>query len=160
MSQKEELKQVTRLGVYGVSVRDNKILLVTKGSDGVYANLLDLPGGGVEFGESPEETLAREFQEEVGMTFESCALITNLSHTRMITKNEHQGITSFHHLGQIYAVYGAKDALGVTAEDEFHWYPLAALTENRLTPFAREILLKLQAQMRQLSEKTASFSIL
>ena len=114
--------QVTRLGVYGVTVRDNQLLLVTKGNQGVYANLLDLPGGGVEFGESPEETLAREFQEEVGMVFESCALITNLSYTNSALKKLPDETISFHHVGQIYAVYGAKAIPDTVAEHEFHWY--------------------------------------
>jgi len=160
MSQKDELKQITRLGVYGATVRDNKILLITKGCAGVYANLLDLPGGGVEFGESPEETLAREFQEEVGMTFESSALITNLSHTRTAATHELHGLISFHHLGQIYAVLGVKEAPDVTAQDQFQWYPLASLTEERLTPFAWDIVSKLKARSELLAGKSASFSIL
>ena len=53
------MKEHRHLGVYGLVVRDNKILLIKKVS-GPYDGLLDLPGGSLEFGERPIETLKRE----------------------------------------------------------------------------------------------------
>lgn len=51
-----------RKSVYGVFIEDQKILLVTP----TWADYWELPGGGVEIGESLVEALTREFLEETG----------------------------------------------------------------------------------------------
>ena len=48
--------------VAGICVRNGKVLLQKPVSDTAYA----FPGGHVEFGETNEETLIREFKEEIG----------------------------------------------------------------------------------------------
>ena len=60
------MKQIKHIGVYGLLVKDNKILLIKK-CGGPYDGKLDLPGGSIEFNESIEEALIREFKEEVGI---------------------------------------------------------------------------------------------
>ena len=67
------MKEHRHLGVYGLIVKDNKILLIKKVS-GPYDGLLDLPGGGLEFGERPIETLKRELEEETGIIVKKCEL--------------------------------------------------------------------------------------
>ena len=95
------LKQITRIGVYGILVEDSKILLTTK-IKGPYKGLLDLPGGGIEFGESPKETLQRELEEEVGIQFAEEFFFDNLSFQAEYLENENS--YKFHHLGLIYEV--------------------------------------------------------
>ena len=51
-----------RAGCRGLVVKDNKILLSYEGRTGVYMS----PGGGVEDGETLEECVIRELQEETG----------------------------------------------------------------------------------------------
>lgn len=46
-------------------VRDDKILSVQTYRSGRYIN--ELPGGGIENGESPEEAAIRELKEECGL---------------------------------------------------------------------------------------------
>lgn len=48
--------------VAGICVQDGKVLLQKLTNDNAYA----FPGGHVEFGETNEETLMREFKEEIG----------------------------------------------------------------------------------------------
>lgn len=55
----------THFGVYGLIVKDNKILLIKK-IRGPYTGLYDLPGGSQEEGENYSETLIREIKEETG----------------------------------------------------------------------------------------------
>jgi len=56
-------KLVFRPSVYGVIVHQGKILLLNSRS----ANLLALPGGGIDIGEPLEQALKREVREETGI---------------------------------------------------------------------------------------------
>lgn len=52
---------------------DNRILLAQRPEGKAMAGLWEFPGGKVETGETPEVTLIRELQEELGVTtWESC----------------------------------------------------------------------------------------
>ncbi len=58
-------------GVVGLPVRkDGKILLTKRYApqNKTWHNKWQLAGGGIEFGETPEQTLAREFQEELSVS--------------------------------------------------------------------------------------------
>ncbi len=59
--------KLTHFGIYGIVLNENKdsILLVKK-TRGPYTDLYDLPGGTPKHNESNDETLEREFLEEVG----------------------------------------------------------------------------------------------
>ena len=52
-------KQISGFEAYGILIHDSKILLARKKS-GSYRGLLDLPGGAIEFGGTPEEALKRK----------------------------------------------------------------------------------------------------
>lgn len=54
-----KINQISRHGAYGVVLRDSEILFTLKKS-GPYKGLWGLPGGAIEFGETPEEALKRE----------------------------------------------------------------------------------------------------
>ncbi len=55
--------------IRGLIIKDRKILLVT----GHGADFYWTPGGGVEIGEIPEETLHREIKEELGVEIRTLA---------------------------------------------------------------------------------------
>lgn len=63
-------KNITSLNVrvYALLIKDSKLLFL----DEMYAgqSLLKLPGGGLELGEGPKETLEREFMEELNLSIE------------------------------------------------------------------------------------------
>ena len=84
-------------GVYGLLIKDDRILLIKK-VGGPYDGKLDLPGGTIEFGEKPSETLKREFLEEVGILvnkYELCdsdSVIFDWLYNDKVIKVHHTGV--------------------------------------------------------------------
>lgn len=126
------MKNITRIGAYGVCKENERILLVPKRS-GLYKGQLDLPGGRIEFGETPEETLRREFIEEAACGFKEVKLLCNLVCLTELPDSQ------FHHIGLIYSIYGSF-TLPQEPEDEFYWIEFSQLSSTALTPFARQAL--------------------
>ena len=59
----------------GVLVRaDGSFLLTSRPEGKAYAGYWEFPGGKLELGETVEQALRRELQEEIGITIDNCAL--------------------------------------------------------------------------------------
>ena len=59
----------------GVLVRDDQAFLLTSRPEGkAYAGYWEFPGGKLEAGETVEQALRRELQEEIGITIQNCNL--------------------------------------------------------------------------------------
>ena len=59
---------MTRICAAAMLVRDSKILLGKRAAGQLlYPNVWDLPGGHLEAGESPDQALIRELEEELGI---------------------------------------------------------------------------------------------
>ncbi len=73
-----EEKYVPRTSVYGVSIKDNHVLLVQNKSGERWG----LPGGGVDEGETSMDGLQREFQEETGLRIndDTTTLLTDITY--------------------------------------------------------------------------------
>ncbi|MBQ2873527.1 MAG: NUDIX domain-containing protein [Bacilli bacterium] len=96
-----EYKEHKHLGVYGLIIKDNKILLIKKVT-GPYDGKLDLPGGTIEYCEKPEDTLKRELMEEVGIEIKDYEIYDADSVT---VEWAYQGIpTRTHHIGIFYII--------------------------------------------------------
>ena len=119
------------LGVYGVVMDEGKMLVVRQKS-GPYAGKLDFPGGGIEFGESAEQALRREFAEEVAMEFDSLQLIDNLTATVDVPSTPSNEPYLFYQIGMIYRVNGCRLIKGEKLGDLQHiWIDLMALSEGQ-----------------------------
>lgn len=125
--------QISRFGAYGVFVQDSKILLTLKKS-GPYKGLWDLPGGGIEFGESPEEALKREFLEEVALE------VTRFEFFHVATSNcdyhKQDQCCHFHHIGMLYRVLEAFTIEDRVPDEEGRWITINDINQQELTPFA------------------------
>ncbi len=58
---------ITRYGVVGLIFRKGRVLVIRRGAMVEAPLKWCFPGGGIESGESQEEALVREFQEELGI---------------------------------------------------------------------------------------------
>lgn len=105
------MKQFQHLGAYGLIIKESSILLIKK-VGGPYDGKLDLPGGTIEFSETPEATLVRELKEEVGIDvinfelFDGNSIIFEWIHKDELEKG--------HHLGFFYLI---KDYKGNVKND-------------------------------------------
>lgn len=128
-------KQITRYGAYAVIMVNAKLLLTQK-KLGPYKGLWDLPGGGIEFGETPEQALKREIKEETASTADQVKLFTVMTHTGEYFDHDKY---SFHHIGIIYEVNGVTPLPNVVPEEAIRWASVSELAPDELTPFAQNI---------------------
>lgn len=72
----EIIKPTTRRkrGVVGVILRDERLLIIRRSLTVTAPGKLCLPGGGIEAGESEEQALVREMQEELAIDVEPIRL--------------------------------------------------------------------------------------
>lgn len=75
---KKKTKQITV--IVGIVIKDNKLLMVQRDEEECPDAHLkwELPGGKVDFGETPEESLKREFLEETGVEIKVKKLIPHI----------------------------------------------------------------------------------
>ena len=74
----------TRVSAYGLVVSDDRILLTQLADFCTRPGQWNLPGGGMDHGELPEETLVREFREETGLRAHDLELF----HVHAFSENE------------------------------------------------------------------------
>lgn len=128
----------TTVRAYGVAVRDDLVLLVRSSSPLIDPPLWWLPGGGINFAESPVEALAREFEEETGLAAHDPVLLDVFSDVRRRPNGDR-----VHAVRIIYRVRAGEGELrhevdGTT--DRAQWFALAELGRLNLADFARRAL--------------------
>ena len=125
------------VGCYGIIINDDKIVLIKKARGG-YKGKLDLPGGGIEHTEMPDETLKREIMEEVGVEVLNYSLLDVIA-ANIKWKIKEDLIEDLHHIGILYVVeiIGTdlkRDADGLDS-DGADFYEIDKLSKKELTPF-------------------------
>ena len=128
------MQELSRYGSYGVIHSQDKLLLVFKKS-GPYQKLWDLPGGGIEFGETPEIALRREVKEEAALGISQMNLLQVSSHTGKYLRGVE--LYRFHHIGVIYTIADFFSLPDMKPEEKIWWAPLEQIELNLLTPFAK-----------------------
>ena len=93
--------QIIRTGAYALLTSGPRIVLIRK-ARGPYTGMWGLPGGGIEFGETPETALRREIEEETGLvTIPHPVLVGDLTATE---SHPDMPDTEIHLLGFLFRV--------------------------------------------------------
>lgn len=122
-----------RPAVYGVAVRDGRVLL----GRSAFTGLLDIPGGAVEPWELLEQGLRREFREETGVEPEPLELFHFTENFFAIYGHP------FHSLRFYYLVRVPDDAEFTPQRSEItdlDWVDIATVPETEFAPGDLEIL--------------------
>ena len=142
------MKQIKYIGVYGLIIKENKILLIKK-NGGPYDGKLDLPGGKIEFNESIEDALKRELQEEVGIEITDYKLFDVVStNIKWDHKNE---LLETKHIAILYIINefknDIKDTIEITDINDdsmgAEYYDISKLKKEQLSNIALLALEKL-----------------
>jgi 8-oxo-dGTP diphosphatase len=131
------------VGAYGLALVDDRVLLIRKGK-GPYTGSWDLPGGGIEHGESPEDAVRRELIEETGLPVTSLALLA-VYHRRVAYTLPGGDVEDLQHIGIIYRVEVDQAARLRVEPDGIdslgaRWLHRAELVGQPLSPFAARAL--------------------
>lgn len=153
MEKKIEKKEFRQYGVYGIVMKDDKILLIKK-SGGPYDGKLDLPGGTIEFHEKPENTLKRELLEEVGIKVKNFKLFDADSVDFKWKYNDL--LIDGHHVGIFYEILEFENKIqSVLNVDEINddslgaeFYSIKELNKNDLSLIALLELEKLGYKLK------------
>jgi ADP-ribose pyrophosphatase YjhB (NUDIX family) len=114
------MDHIIQHGAYGVLMKNSEILL-TKKKSGPYKGLWSLPGGSIEFGETPEATLKRELLES---TLEISHIeFLNIA-TSTGTYNQNSIPYGFHQVGLIYKVLNWKEKSEFVPQEINRWFSL------------------------------------
>ncbi len=137
-------KQHTSVRSYGVLLDNDRVALVRSSNPRHVPPLWWLPGGGIDFGEAPEDTLIREFAEETGLEVTNPQLFTVTSDVRRRDNGD-----KIHTVRIIYSVELAGGELhhevhGTT--DHAAWFDLGELETMNIADYARAAIAAVQAK--------------
>lgn len=129
----------TRIGGYALCVDgDDRILLARLSAIEVDVGAWTLPGGGIEFGEHPDDAVLRELEEETGYRGEIEGVAGVFSHVYPRSRAASGG--DLHFLGVLYHVRivggGLRDEIGGTT-DTARWFRRDELQDIRLVEIGR-----------------------
>ena len=137
------MKEMNHFGVYGVCIREGRILCIRK-TRGPYRGRFDLPGGTPEEGESLVETLRREMLEETG--FQVSTIYQNTIRDVFVTV---PGIARVHHEFVLFTIdveeKGAQTVEDFVTSEEKNdskgivWVPLEEVSLTNASPLVIEV---------------------
>jgi 8-oxo-dGTP diphosphatase len=126
-----------RLVVAALIVRDEQILICQRRADQPMALQWEFPGGKIEPGETPEQALARELDEELGIQAVIGPRVTHIRHNY-----RHGGAVDL----QFFAVHEFAGELQNRIFTQLRWTKLEELGEYDFLPADRNLIRDLAAR--------------
>ena len=128
-----------RVAAYGVARRDDEILLVRASSETGVPGTWWLPGGGLEFGESPDECLVREFMEETGLEVRVLGLLDVVTDV-VEWMREQVRLHSIRLIYEVEVVDGSARPEKNGSTDAVQWLRSGDLEAVQLIPWLKEMM--------------------
>jgi ADP-ribose pyrophosphatase YjhB (NUDIX family) len=132
---------ITRLAAYGVIRRDGRLLLARVAPGYPAAGIWTLPGGGLEFGETPWDAAVREVEEETGLVARITSEPVVYSDTGLWPRPT--GQVPFHTIRFVYPmeVVGGEERPEVgNSTDAVGWFSDAELADLWLADVAERVV--------------------
>jgi 8-oxo-dGTP diphosphatase len=128
-----------RIAAYGVCIDGTGRLLLARAAPSLSVHgRWFLPGGGVQHGENPVESLHREIEEETGLTVHAGPLLHVLSDVRSLPDG-----TSLHTVRLVYRVDSWEGTLRPEADgttDAAAWFTPEEVRALPLAPYVKTVL--------------------
>jgi 8-oxo-dGTP diphosphatase len=129
-----------KIGVSGFLYKDGKVLALRRSDQEKFLSAYwELPGGKVEFGESPEEAIVREFKEETNLSVQTVKIYSTFSY---LSENNSQHTVDMQF---IVSLNGPIDNLEINKEhSEFRWF-----AENEIDRISENISEKMKNAIKK-----------
>jgi len=137
-----------RVSVYGIVIKAGQIVLSKSRKEKTF----DVPGGGVEIGEMPDEALRREGLEEIGVPLKMGKLIHHF-----FDRFYHAKQAKFYQTVQLFYEAELQGDLGQPSDPEMEppkWVPIARISEIPLPNEVRQAILQAMAATAQTKRST------
>ena len=138
------VRQRTTVRSYGILVDESRVVLVRSSNPHHNPPLWWLPGGGIDFGEAPEEALIREFAEETGLAVGDPQLLAVTSDERRRDNGERMHTVRILYTVRLFGGSMRDEADGTT--DLARWFALRELGDVNLADYARRALELVQSK--------------
>jgi ADP-ribose pyrophosphatase YjhB (NUDIX family) len=133
--------QRTRIAAYGLAISAGSVLLTRASERSDVPGTWWLPGGGIEFGEHPHETVVREFAEEAGVDARVVRLLDLVSTVAdRPPPHEQERLHTLRVVYEVEVVGGELRSEADGSSDEAAWIAISDAAELPVMPFFRSFL--------------------
>jgi 8-oxo-dGTP diphosphatase len=129
------MEKIQRIEATAFILKNNKLLILKRSENKkVLPGYYEMPGGGIEFGESPEEAIKREIKEETGL--ETKILNPYCTFSDVINNKQYIDI-------QFYAKIIGEDDVKLSDEHtEYKWISRDEINNYKFSDQMKEVILK------------------
>ena len=105
-------------------------------------NEWELPGGKMDEGEQPEQTVIREMQEELGLDTEVVDIIQSYLYTIKRSKDESRGVLVVSYLCKIIKKIGEFELIGEAGAAKFEKFSIEEVKILKMPQFYKDAILR------------------